>query len=357
MNVQTDDDPVARAETTNFTVLRVSRDILRRSTVGGIFTNRSVSLVGDGSNQVYGVDGRFAFYDNVNFLGYFSKTTTPGRRDRDSSYLGSFAYTGDRYGVGASHLLIDRNFIPEVGFVQRPNIRRSSGSARFSPRPQSIDWIRRFIVEGGLDYVEAADTGRVETRVGDVRFETQLENSDSVGVSVVDNYEFLTHPFAIAPGVVLPVGGYGFTNVRMSYSFGQQRPVSGSVRLQLGEFWSGDATRLTVGRGRIEVTPKISVEPSGEVNWVDLPEGSFTSYLARARVNYTFTPRMFFSGLLQYGETLSTNLRLRWEYSPGSELFIVYTEDRETEDLLLPDRDGRLRTRGLVVKINRLFRF
>ena len=74
-------------------------------------------------------------------------------------------------------------------------------------------------------------------------------------------------------------------------------------------------------------------------------------------MNYTFTPRMFFSGLLQYGETLSTNLRLRWEYSPGSELFIVYTEDRETEDLLLPDRDGRLRTRELVVKINRLFRF
>ena len=37
---------------------------------------------------------------------------------------------------------------------------------------------------------------------------------------------------------------------------------------------------------------------------------------------------MFFSGLVQYnsrGESLGSNLRLRWEYTPGSELFIVYT--------------------------------
>ncbi len=73
----------------------------------------------------------------------------------------------------------------------------------------------------------------------------------------------------------------------------------------------------------------------------------------------TVTPRMFFSGLLPYnssGDTFSTNVRLRWEYSPGSELFVVYTEDRDT-DRLLPDRRTELRNRGFVVKTNRLFRF
>ena len=68
---------------------------------------------------------------------------------------------------------------------------------------------------------------------------------------------------------------------------------------------------------------------------------------------------MFFSGLVQYNsstDTVSSNLRLRWEYSPGSELFVVYTEARDT-DPLLPDRYAELRNRGLVVKVNRLFRF
>ena len=42
---------------------------------------------------------------------------------------------------------------------------------------------------------------------------------------------------------------------------------------------------------------------------------------------------MFASALLQYNsssDSLSANLRLRWEYSPGSELFVVYNEDRNT---------------------------
>ena len=68
---------------------------------------------------------------------------------------------------------------------------------------------------------------------------------------------------------------------------------------------------------------------------------------------------MFFSGLVQYnsnGDSLSTNLRLRWEYSPGSELFIVYTDDRDTDPFLL-NRFSELRNRGFVVKATRLFRF
>ncbi|MCY4509730.1 MAG: hypothetical protein OXG35_22610, partial [Acidobacteria bacterium] len=66
------------------------------------------------------------------------------------------------------------------------------------------------------------------------------------------------------------------------------------------------------------------------------------------------------SGLLQYnsaGNSFSSNLRLRWEYSPGSELFVVYTDDRDVTNGFRPDRGLDLRNRGFVVKFNRLFRF
>ena len=68
---------------------------------------------------------------------------------------------------------------------------------------------------------------------------------------------------------------------------------------------------------------------------------------------------MFFGGLVQYNsstDSVSSNLRLRWEYSPGSELFVVYTEEREM-DPLRPDRYSGPQNRGFVVKVNRLFRF
>ena len=106
----------------------------------------------------------------------------------------------------------------------------------------------------------------------------------------------------------------------------------------------------------LEVTPQLSVEPSASLNWVDLPQGDFTTHLGRVRVNYTVSPRMFFSGLLQYNSSahiFSTNARLRWEYSPGSELFVVYNEERDTLVRGFPD----FANRALIIKINRLFRF
>ena len=359
LNVQTDDEVISGAEMTNFTVARVKRDILRRSSVGAIFTNRSVSLVGDGSSQTYGADAAFSLYENVSLVGYLARTETPGLVGRDTSYQGRFNYGGDRYGFQAEHLVVEDNFIPEAGFLRRDNFRRTYTSGRFSPRPRSLDAIRRFSVEGSFDYIETADTGIVETRQTQLGFSTEFENSDRVGISVADNYELLVSPFTPGPGVTLPVGGYGFRDVEATYSLGVQHRLNGTVTIRVGEYFSGDIRSVGFSRGRVELTQQFSLEPSISFNWIDTPQGSFRTDLVVSRVTYTFTPRMFFSSLIQYNsssDTISNNLRLRWEYSPGSELFVVYTEDRDT-DPLRPDRFSELRNRGFVIKVNRLFRF
>ena len=359
LNIQTDDEAISGAEMTNFTVVRLKRDILRRSSVGAILTNRSASLAGDGSSQAYGVDTTFSFYENVNLLGYVAKTQTPGIVGKDLSYQGRFNYGGDRYGFQAEHLVVEDNFIPEVGFLRRDNFRRTYTTARFSPRPRTIDAIRQFRLEGSFDYIVTADTGTVETRQSQLGFATELENSDRIGFSVADNYEFLIRDFEPAPGVVFSPGGYGFRDVEVTYSPGAQRRLTGTLTVRAGEYFSGDIRSVGFSRGRVAMTQRLSVEPSISVNWIDTPAGSFRTDLIVSRVNYTFTPRMFFSGLIQYNsstDTVSNNLRLRWEYSPGSELFVVYTEDRDT-DPLRPDRFSELRNRGFVVKVNRLFRF
>ena len=359
LSIQTDDEVISGAEMTNFTVVRMKRDILRRSSIGGLFTNRSVSLAGDGSSQAYGADATFSFYDNVSLLAYVAKTETPGVDSQDTSYQGRFNYAGDLYGFQAEHLVVEDNFIPEVGFLRRDNFRRTYTTARFSPRLRSSDLIRQFRVEGSFDYILTADTGLVETRQSQLGFSTELENSDRFGVSVADNYEFLVNPFTPGPGVTFPVGGYGFRDVEATYSLGAQHRISGTFTVRAGEYFSGDIRTIGFSRGRVELTQQFSLEPSVSVNWIDTPQGSFRTDLIVSRVNYTFTPRMFFSALIQYNSssnTISNNFRLRWEYTPGSELFVVYSEDRDTNPLM-PDRFSELQNRGFVVKVNRLFRF
>ena len=359
LNIHTDDATVSGATNTNFTVLRVKRDVLRRSSVGALFTNRSVSLTGDGSNQTLGVDATFSFFEDVNLLGYYARTRTSGQAGQDTSYQGRFGYNADRYGFDVDHLLVEDHFNPEVGFLRRDNFRRTFVSGRFSPRPASLASVRQFVFDASLDYFLTADDGRLETRENIVGFQSELENSDQVGVSLRDSYERLHEPFSPGGGLSIPVGGYAFRDVRLSYALGPQRRFAGRVALTVGGYFDGNITSLDLGRGRVEVLQRLSIEPSFSFNWIDLPAGSLRTDLARARVTYTFSPRMFFSGLLQYNstnDTLGANVRLRWEYSPGSELFVVYTEEQST-DPLKPRRFVELRNRAVVVKATRLLRF
>jgi hypothetical protein len=74
-----------------------------------------------------------------------------------------------------------------------------------------------------------------------------------------------------------------------------------------------------------------------------------------SRITFTATPLMFVSALLQYNSStnvVATNVRWRWEYQPGSELFVVFNDQQDTLDARFPDVGNR----ALIVKINRVFR-
>ena len=355
LNIQSDDEVTLGAPATNFTVIRLKRDLLRRSSVGTLFTGRSVSLEGAGSNEAYGVDGAFGFFDDLTINTHWARTHTPGRTDDDLSYRAQLDYAGDRYGVELEHLAVGENFNPEVGFVRRHDMRRSFGLFRFSPRPLSIEGVRKFSWTGSVNHIENG-SGVLETREWDGEFGVELENSDQFTVGYSNSYEFLPEPFQITDEVLLPIGGYDFSAGRVGYDFGPQRNVSGNVLVEFGDFFNGSKIALTVSRGRVSITPQLSVEPIYSINWVDLTEGEFVTHLVGTRATYTVTPLMFTSALVQYNSSIdavSANLRFRWEYQPGSELFVVFNEERDTTTRRFPE----LTNRAFIVKINRLFRF
>ena len=357
LNINTDGSDLPGIESTSFSVLRLKQDVFGRSTIGMMLTDRSNSLAGDGSNTLYGIDGSFDFLDDFSIDTYFAKTDSPGLLDQDQSYMGNFDYNGDRYGLTAGYLEVEKNFNPEIGFKRRNNFRQLQNSVRFSPRPASIDWIRRFNFQALSQSYWSADEGELETRQHQLIFNTEFESSDQFQILVSDDFEMLTRPFAISRDVSLQPGDFDFTSYEVSYHFGAQRRFSGRFSVRLGDFWSGENTAFSYDTGRIELSPQLSIEPGYSINQVKLPEGDFQTELGRVRLTYTFSPRMYFSGLVQYdsnASSFSTNFRFRWEWAPSSELFIVYSDDRDTSPFGDP-RSFELRNRGWAIKINRLF--
>ena len=359
LNMETDAEAVSRTPKTNFTVLRVRQDILKRSSIGAMFTGRSASLRAPGhANTTLGLDGAFSFINYLNLNGFYMRSRTPGLVGSEASYQGRAEWNADRYGFELNHLFVGDAFNPEVGFVQRPDIRRTLASARFSPRVRRVKAVRQVFLEASSEPIQNT-AGALITRDDAFSMVTEFHRSDRVFATVTRTYDRLLAPFRLAGGPAIAPGAYTFGNVNGGYTFGAQRKISGTVSAATGTFYDGRQTTLSVSGGRVQLTPQFSLEPSLALNWFSFPAVDYTTRIARARINYTFTPRMFISGLVQYNSasnSLSSNVRWRWEYIPGSELFVVYTDDH-TADLPPRATAPRLLNRGFVVKVNRLLRY
>ena len=352
---------------TNFTVVRLKRDVLRRSAVGVMATNRSLAANGVGSNQAYGVDGTFGLTQDITVGTYWARTSSDRLVGKDQSWQGRFDYNADRYGAKVEMLEVGANFRPDVGFLRRTDFRRSFGELRFSPRPKNFKAVRKFTWSTSGEYIENG-AGQVDTREWRGAFFTELQNSDAISIDAAQSYEFLRAPFTPAGSPMpIPVGEYRFGDVGASYTFGAQRRASGSIGVRAGEYYDGTIRSLVIGASnafspsRVSFNKHLSIEPTFTISRIERPSASFTTRLARTRIDYGFTPLMFASALIQFNSAdhaVSSNLRFRWEYAPGSELFLVYTDERATKDPLAPPTAVRgLRNSAFVVKVNRLLRY
>ncbi|MDP3716507.1 MAG: DUF5916 domain-containing protein [Acidobacteriota bacterium] len=358
LNIQTDDQPSARAVSTNFSALRVKRNLLRRSNVGVMATRRGPAIGGTGApSYTFGADATLLFFKSINVTSYYAMTSVPGRTGGNvtgTSYRGRFDYTDDRYGASAEHMLIDKTFAPEVGYVRRTDVRRSFGQARFSPRPRASAFVRKYTWQGGVEYVTDASATTLQSRDVSGLFRIDFQSSDQASIDLSREYELLPAPFVIAPGVVVPAGGYTDGTVRLGYTLGQQRKVSGRLSAATGTLYGGTKSVVSYS-GRWGVVPQLSLEPSVALNWVSLPYGDFTARLVSSRFTITPSARMLISSLVQFNvdtQTLSSSARLRWEYTGGSELFVVYSDGRDTSATGFP----LLQNRTFAVKATRLLR-
>jgi hypothetical protein len=285
------------------------------------------------------------------------KSHTDGLDGLDASYRGQVSYGGDLVGASVDYLVVGNDFNPEMGFVRRRDFRQTSTSARYSPRPTSISWIRQLTFQANMTYLESERFEYVESRDIGGSFGIDMENGDSFSLGYTHSYENLIEDATIS-GATIPAGRYDLPEASLSYRFGPQRPISAQLSFRRGDYYGGTLTSAGLGGGRVEVTPQISLEPSISFNWIDLPqEGNYDQHVAVTRMTYTLTPRMYVSGLVQFNsrsDVVSGNFRFRWEWAPGSELFLVYSEDRSTDVF---DRWSELNNRGFVIKINRLLTF
>jgi hypothetical protein len=320
----------------NFTVGRVSRELPNRSSIGGIFVNRSAT--GDAAgpdnwNRTWGLDARLGVGENLTFTGFAARTETPGRTGRESAYnlRGEYQKSGGRTWLEFAQVGADFN--PEVGFLERTNYRHFSTGVFKNLRP-NIPWLRELrphaSYNGYWDLRGFLATERIH-----IDTHIDFENGYYISPPLDIVTEGLREPFEIYPGIIVPPGFYRNALFTPRFSTDPRAPLSFEAETDIGGFLSG--TQKSVGA---TVNARRGSKVNSSIRWrrnnIYLPQGNFKTNLVQWRFNYSITPLMYAQSLIQYNDrahSWSANLRFGWLSRAGTGLFLVYNEGQELDGL------------------------
>ena len=317
----------------NFTVIRIKRDILERSSLGAIFTNRTSG--GANHNRAGGVDANFRFFQNLQLQTFVAKTETPGLKGEDWSWRGRAFYDNDFISAELAYLDVGKNFNPEIGFVPRVDQRSTTANFQVKPRPKHGP-VRQFQFSSRIDYTENRRNILESRRWHYFTVRTIFQSGDRIVVDQHKIFERLLRPFSIRPDITIPVGGYGSHDIRIEYQASSARRIAGDDFAQVTREWGffgGDRTQL-------KLNPEAKFSKSFSVNFgytlddVHVPQGSFRAHVVNSRANYSFSNNLLTSLTVTYNslnDLFNARFRLNYIFRKNDNFFIVYDEGRGTD--------------------------
>jgi hypothetical protein len=353
LNMQTGD--LEGIQGNNFSVIRVSRDLPNRSSIGGLVVNRT----GGGrpgesyDNQTYAVDGRLGVRQHTVVSGFAAGTRTPGITEDDYAYNLRSRTSVPRFDLSFGYQEVAGGFNPEVGFLSRRGYRKPDASLMTRFRPDDLLSLQELRPHTSFRAFYGFD-GLLESMQWHVDNHWQFRNSAEIHTGVNFIEEGVREPFEIYPGIFVPPGSYPAQEAQLVFMTNQGAPVSVNAQVRFGGFFGGDRVAFTPTL-QMRKGEAFTTELSYQRNDVTLPAGAFTTNLVRARLSYSFSPRVFVQSVAQYNDRAdlwSINVRFGWLQAANTGIFIVYTDTRGLYDLFeRPQRTDR----SIVVKFSRLF--
>jgi hypothetical protein len=321
----------------NYSVLRVKRSLPGGSYIGVMGIDKRSGNPLDRFNEAGGVDTRVVLTRHLVVGGYVAQSRTPGIASGQSNLGASLDYRTDWLDFSASERKIGPSFNPEVGFLERTDCLCRYADLTLKPRPK-LRGVRELNFEGFIFH--APDTrGVLQTLEWQGTFRAEFHNGSYTDDDIVDSFEQrITAPFNIYKNVIIPVGFYHWSRHQLTYGSPLDRRWTVRLFDRFGSYYNG---RLNEARIRISYRPneRLSFAFSEQWNRFRLPVsgGDFSVAFGSLQTNYAFSRFLSLSALVQMDtantQGASANIRLRWNYRPDSDLYVIYTAGQQFASL------------------------
>ena len=336
-------------------VAREKRNVWRESWIGAIATVGDP--LGRPGSWLGGADFTYSssrLHGDKNFLvGLWGLATRRDDLHGDRSAAGlKVDYPNDPWELSLTSKRIGGAFDPSLGFVPRRGVYLHEAGANYSPRFEHGP-IQQMFFE--LEPTMATDlSGRWESyEVFAAPINWRFRSGDRIEVNVSPAGERLIEPFEITDGVTVAPGTYDWRRYRLEAGTAEKRRLYAQVTWWFGGFYDGHLDQFE-WEGAWNPAPIVTIEFSGERNVGRLSTGNFTQTVTGTRLRMNFSPDLSLSAYLQYdteSQSVGTNTRLRWTFTPPADLFVVYNHNVRS----ILDR-WRLDSNQVLVKIQYAFR-
>ena len=321
----------------NYAVLRIKRSLPGGSYIGAMGIDKKSGNPLDPFNEAGGIDTRIVVTRHFVVGGFAAQTRTTGISASQTNLGASMDYRTDWLDFSASERKIGPNFNPEVGFLERTDCVCKYADLTLKPRPK-IRGVRELNFEGFIFH--APDThGVLQTLEWQGTFRAEFHNGSYTDDDITDTTEQrITTPFNIYKNVVIPVGFYHWSRHQLTYGSPQDRRWVLRLFERFGTYYNGRLNEARV-RASYRANERLSFDFSEQWNRFRLPVqgGDFSVAFGSLQTNYSFSRFLTLSALVQMNtsdtQAASANIRLRWNYRPDSDFFVIYTAGQQFASL------------------------
>jgi len=339
-------------EANQYSVFRLKKELPNRTHIGAMYTALDHMGTDGYVNNAYAFDAQIGIGELSKIVVFAGLTETP-EMDKDNAYAYRMEIARDTKQIStiASYTEVGASFNPEMGYLKRENYRKWSGRifTRFRPENKfGLLEIRPHVNYDGYWKLDGfQESGRWHI---DNHWEFRSGFEIHTGTNLVK--EGVIEVFEISDSVFVSAGTYDDQEIQIMIMTNQAKPISFSSMNRIGGFFGGDRINMTP-TVRLRYKDRFTSEFSFNFNKVNLPGGNFTTNLLRARLTYSFTPKMYIQSLLQYNnqsDQWSMNWRFIWQRSAGTGLYLVYNQVQDYDGIPIEKS-----TKSFVVKYSYLF--
>jgi len=323
-----------------------------------IFTNLTR---GDEWNRAFGIDTQHRFWGSSSVEAWYTAVQDSDDALNDQAGYAGVSLRNAVYGGSLSYLSVGTNYSPALGFVRRRDMRQTTSTVTYSPFFDNGPF-RQVTFHAMGTYITGQD-GELQTWTADPSLGFQLRQRDQFELFASREFERLEESFFIRPDAEIVGGDYTFNRFGASVTSDPGRRLSGSVRVETGEFFNGNRTDFRISGG-FRQSKHLTLGGTLNHNEVDLPisGGTFSATTASLDILASVSRKLFAKALIQYdnfSRNLNANVRIDWIHTPGSDLFLVFNTSyhvpgENNEALFNPNADYLLNNRVGIAKLTYL---